>query len=311
MIGTGAIAPVHAKGIESTPGARLAYVKNRSRERAQAFADEHGAEVLDDVDRLIDASDAVIITCPGYAHVGYALTALKAGKPVLCEKPGAVSVEEAERLVEAVDRGGIYQLGLNRRFAPVYRRVRELILDGELGPTSYNARINRGELTEPAWVSDPKVSGGYAYETLIHLIDLLRHLFGDVSDLTARISRKVYGEPDNLTILFEHQGGVHGALTSCAHATWTPPFERVEVFGRDATVCTEELDRLTSRIGLEEETREEDFSELPEAERWGFHTQMKSFLARVRGGAPDPRSAGAGDVLAAARLIEKIYEERP
>jgi len=307
IIGTGAIAPTHARVIAKTPGARLAYVNSRTRSRAEAFAAEHGAELAEDVDQLIERSDAVVICCPGHAHAGYALDALRAGKAVLCEKPGATSVPQAEQIVEAVERGGIYQLGLNRRHAPVYRRLAELLENG-FGPTSYAARINRGELQSPSWVGDRSISGGYGFETVVHLVDLLRHLFGEVGDLTARVSRNVYSEPDDLTLLFEHEGGVHGALTSCAHATWMPPFERVEVFGREATLRTDELDRLSYRLGLGSETRHDDFSALPEHVRWGFEEQMRIFVSRARGETKPNGEAGARDLLAATNVLAKVYE---
>ncbi len=307
IIGAGAIAPVHAKVIARIEGARVAYVESRTRARAEAFALEHGAEVVDDVPTLVDRSDAVLICAPGYVHAEYTLAALRAGKPVLCEKPGAISVEQAEQVVGAVERGGVYQLGLNRRHAPIYRRVAGLLREG-FGPTSYAARINRGELSRPSWVGDPSISGGYGFETVIHMIDLLRHLFGEVRDVEARLSRNVYQEPDDLTLLFEHANGVHGALTSCAHATWMPPFERVEVFGREGTLRTEELDRLCYRTGLGNETQRVDFEDLSEDVRWGFDAQLRIFIARARGEATLGLEAGAHDLLVATRLIERIYE---
>src|SRR3972149_1087452 len=77
---------------------------------------------------------------------------------------------------------GVYQLGLNRRFARVYRFVKTLIDDGRLSPLLAQMKHNRGELQQPPWTGDPTITGGYLYETPVHLFDMGRFLFGDVAE---------------------------------------------------------------------------------------------------------------------------------
>lgn len=311
IIGTGEVAETHAKVLAADGRARLAFVHNRSRDRATRFASRHGAEVLDSVEALADAADVVFICSPQQTHAGYARIVVEAGKPLLCEKPGALSVAEAEALVELVEaRGVVYQAGFNRRFAPVYREVHRLLTSGDLAPTSFQIKINRGELAHPGWVSDRSVSGGFLFETTIHLLDMVRHLFGEVEAVHSAVTQRVYDQPDNFSAIFRMSSGVHGVLTSCAHAAWAKPFERVEVYGAHQTVATEELDQVSRTVGLNCETVSQRFAPLSEEARWGFAPQMGTFLDRVLGAAPSFAAfAGVRDVLAAARLAETLYRQ--
>lgn len=309
IIGTGEVAETHARVMAADGRARLAHVFNRTPERAERFAVRHGATVLASAEALIDASDVVLICSPQHTHAAYAQAALEAGKAVLCEKPGAISVAQARQLADRAERSGaVYQAGFNRRFAPVYREVGRLLASGELRATSFQIKINRGELEAPAWVSDRSLSGGFLFETTIHLLDMAQHLFGDVRIVAARGTQRVYDQPDNFSVLLESAEGVHGVLTSAGHATWAYPFERVEVYGPQQTVATVELDAVVRTVGLRRETVAKRFTTLPSEQRWGFAGQMETFLDRVTGRSPSyDRFATSRDVVAAAALAETLY----
>ena len=80
----------------------------------------------------------------------------------------------------------IFQVGHNRRFAPVYAELKQM-LSSTHQPHSAHVKMNRGELLNPEWVGDPKITGGFLYETTIHMFDMLRFLFGEVKKRCRRL----------------------------------------------------------------------------------------------------------------------------
>jgi len=103
LVGTGYWADVtHAAGIAAHPQAELVGVWGRDPAKAAALAAKHGVRAFDDLDELIAAVDAVAFSVPPDVQAELALPAAEAGRALLLEKPLALSVEAAERLVEAV-----------------------------------------------------------------------------------------------------------------------------------------------------------------------------------------------------------------
>jgi len=133
------------------------------------LADFLGATAYPDFHRLLGQKpDAVWVTTPNTLHTEAVLDALAAGAHVFSEKPMATTLPEAKRIAAAVKKAGrIYQLGFNRRFAPVYVRLYELIAEKHIHPHSLHVKMNRGELMHPSWVGDPKVTGGFLYESTV------------------------------------------------------------------------------------------------------------------------------------------------
>jgi myo-inositol 2-dehydrogenase/D-chiro-inositol 1-dehydrogenase len=232
-------------------------------------------------DELLERSDAVYITAPNTRHAELSLRALAAGKHVFCEKPMATTLEDARRVLEAARTGyTVFQMGHNRRFAPVYKRVKELVQ--RIEPHTAHIKMNRGELLKPAWTGDDSVTGGFLYETPIHMFDMMRFLFGEIVSLDARLSRA-----NDFSMLVEFASGMYATFVTSADASWFFPYERVEVFGRYATIETAELESLRYRDGLDAETITEDFRTLPREQRFGFEEEDRLFVdAVLSGGAP-------------------------
>jgi len=230
---------------------------------------------------LLDCSDAIYITAPNTRHAGLALEALAAGKHVFCEKPLATTLEDARRVLDAASAGRtVFQVGHNRRFAPVYKRLKELLIESP--PHTAHIKMNRGELLKPAWTGDDSVTGGFLYETPIHMFDMMRFQFGEIATLDARLSG-----PNDFSMLIEFVSGMYATFVTSADASWFFPYERVEVFGQYSTIETAEIESLTYRIGLDSETVTEDFRELPVAKRFGFEEEDCLFVdAALAGGAP-------------------------
>src|SRR5688500_16310408 len=185
IIGSGFIAGVHAGILARDERVIVSSIHDLVAERAQQLARSHDAVVAATPDEVIERSDAVLITTPNTRHVPLALAAIDAGKHVFCEKPLATTIEDAETVFEKAQRSdSIFQIGHNRRFAPVYATLKRYLSDTHR-PHSAHVKMNRGELLNPEWTGDPEVTGGFLYETPIHMFDMMRFLFGEIESLHA------------------------------------------------------------------------------------------------------------------------------
>ena len=302
FIGAGFIAGVHAQVLAGIDDVQVAAIVDPHEGRALALAANVGARTLPSVEALLGEVDAVYLCAPNAFHAGLAIAALDAGLHVFSEKPMATSLADARRVREAAAQAkGVYQIGFNKRFAPIYRALKERIESGELNPRWAHMKMNRGELQRPAWVADPSLSGGFLYDTPIHLLDLSCWLFGPLQEVVCRAARTCAEQLDDFAMLLTFQSGLSATLCSSAHTTWLFPYERVEVYGDHAVAVTEEMERVTFQIGLEVEAATQDVSHLPMAERWGYLAEDEAFLAAVRG-----EEAPAVGALVAERAIEVV-----
>lgn len=138
VIGTGAIGSLHAHNLAlRTIGARVAAVMDIDRERADVVALACGARAVTEAAALIadPEVDAILIASPDDSHAELSLAAIAAGKPVLCEKPLATSLEDAERIVKAELAAGkcLVQVGFMRQVDPAHCDLQALLASGQLG----------------------------------------------------------------------------------------------------------------------------------------------------------------------------------
>ncbi|MEX2158426.1 MAG: Gfo/Idh/MocA family oxidoreductase [Dehalococcoidia bacterium] len=304
--GAGFIAGVHAGVLAAQPGTKLTTVFDPNESHAGAFAAKTGARTVPSFEDLLASCDAVYICAPNVHHAGMAVAALEAGLHVFSEKPMATSPAEARRVYNAAERAsGVYQIGFNKRYAAVYTELKRRIEDGRLGARWANMKMNRGELLKPSWVGDPSHTGGYLYETPIHLLDMASWLFGPVTEAVCRARQTCSAQLDDFAIILTFASGMAATLTSSAHTTWLFPYERVEVYGEYATAVTEEMERVTFQHGLEAQPELLDVSDLPVARRWGYAAGDEAFLAAIRDG--KSRAAGVREGLAAVALVDACY----
>ena len=312
FIGAGDIARSHAGILKDNRDVVLGAVYDIKEDISRQFAADHGMQYLSSIEAVIDDSDAVYIASPNKSHAELTLQALEQKKHVFCEKPFALNLSDAQRIMESGEGNGqIYQLGFNRRFAPVYWKMKELISAGEILPMSFNIKMNRGELQVPAWISDPDQTGGFLFESALHLVDIVRYLFGDVKKVTAVGSKSIYPCVDDFSIIFEMESGIHGVFSSTAHATWIFPFERVEIYGDHSSIYNNEMESVSFCLDLESEEEKLEYSQLPIVDRWGYRQENKAFIDRISGRQSDESSLVATkiDGYKNVELLESIYDQ--
>ena len=178
-IGAGAHAPAYAH----VPDVCLVAVCDQVLERATAVAAETGADACQDYRQLLarDDIDMVDLCVPTAQHAPLAIGALKAGKHVLCEKPMARSLTEADAMVAVAQQTGLkLMIGHVRRFDHRYTAIKAAIDAGDIGQPVYIRRAERQWLPFPAdaWFWSTKLGGGVILDIGVHIADLLRWYFG-------------------------------------------------------------------------------------------------------------------------------------
>jgi predicted dehydrogenase len=197
VIGAGAIGRTHIDRIRRTPGLALAGIADPS-DAARALAESLGVPWAPDhvsaLERL--QPQGAIVATPNPQHIAIALDCLARGVAALVEKPVADSVAEAQQLVDVQARSGVPVLvGHHRRHNPINRQARELVASGRLGrlvSANVMASFYKPEAYfDLAWRREP--GGGPVLINLIHEIDQLRFIGGEIVQVQALSSNAVRG----------------------------------------------------------------------------------------------------------------------
>ncbi|HWM35420.1 MAG TPA: Gfo/Idh/MocA family oxidoreductase [Pseudolysinimonas sp.] len=274
--------------------------------------------------------DVVAIATPPAFHAGPAVTALRAGAHVVCEKPLALTAAEARRMVAAADSTGrVAAVDLQQRYNPVRRRLRELLRDGYVGTPRFALfEIAAPELHERGWtwLASAENGGGVLREYGSHAVDLIRWLFGEVRSArgATRVVDALRTDPDGArreataddgaAFILETEGGllVNVVLTNLARARG----RRIEVHGDAGSLI---LDDDTRLIGTRRDGAEEIFDE-PETEPslmgWAGDTYTQPvarFLADVAAAIRDPGHRGEfadfHDAAAVMRVLADVERD--
>lgn len=304
IVGTGYIGNVHGRIYSRDERAEIAALYDIVPERAERTAKTIGGKICSSREELMANCDAVLICSPNKTHKEVALHALAAGKHVFCEKPFAIGIDDARELREAANASSqVFQVGHNRRYAPVYATLKEL-LKGDAAHSAH-IKMNRGELKNPVWTGDVNVTGGFLYETTIHLFDMLRFQFGEIEELVAYGSQHEYPELDEFSIIFKFKNGFHCTFASSCDASWHFPFERIEVFCHHRTIMTEEMERLLDSRGMDANFETLSFHMIEKEERWGYVQEDRAFIDSILNATVPPVTAVDG--FKSVELVESVY----
>ena len=176
VIGAGAMGASHVATLAAgVPAAQVTRVFDMDTARAKDIASSVGGEIADSAEALIadPEIDAVVIASPDFTHADLALAGIAAGKHVLCEKPLAVTADEARRVVDAEVALGrrLVQVGFNRRFDSGFLDLKASIDDGSLGEVRVVHGIHRNASNSTSTDDAGLVTG-----SMIHEFDTLRWL---------------------------------------------------------------------------------------------------------------------------------------
>lgn len=212
VLGAGFMGSTHARAYAKLPSARVAAIVSRGSERARALAAELGAEHLDDPTPVLEdrAIDVVDVCYPTHEHERLAVAALQAGKHVLLEKPIALSLESADRILAAWRASGRQLMVAHvLRFWPEYVALREIVRSGRLGRPLVASAYRLS--TRPGWsevFANPELTGGPVVDLQIHDDDALNWILGQPRAVYSRGQRSELGAWDHAVTTITYDGAV-------------------------------------------------------------------------------------------------------
>ncbi len=246
------------------------------RENAERVAEKHAIpEVYDDWRALVASKqiDVVSIVTPPHLHREIAVEALQAGKHVICEKPTALNLAEAESMLAAA-QAAPQQLAIidhELRFEPARLQMRELIRNGYVGAVLkiQLTRLGPDRLNPDrywTWFSDAEQGGGMLGALGSHLLDLARWMIGRIESLTAQLKtghlyrpvaesqeERVVSTDDHVDLLLRFANGANGVITA-GGLTPSGYGMTVEVVGANGALRLDNQDQLWGLQGQEIES---------------------------------------------------------
>jgi myo-inositol 2-dehydrogenase/D-chiro-inositol 1-dehydrogenase len=177
VIGAGRIGQFHATTLANEATVTGLVIADVDRGRAESAAESLGGAVASSPEKAMDGADAVVIAASTDAHPALVRAAVDRGLPTFCEKPLAPDLEATVEVVEHVEgRGGVVQVGFQRRYDPAYREAKDILDNGTLG-TLYLVRLIAHDHRPPPDEYIP-ISGGLFRDSSIHDFDALRWFTG-------------------------------------------------------------------------------------------------------------------------------------
>jgi predicted dehydrogenase len=264
VIGTGFGASVQIPGFQLCDGATVVAVASGRLERAREVAAHFGIpHAFDDYRQMLSdvPLDLVSVVTPPYLHAEMVLAAVERGLHVICEKPFALDLAEAQAMLAAAERRGVvHALDHEFRYLPARARFQELVAAGYVGEPRV---VRAAELTtfraDPQrpwnWWSDAARGGGMLGAIGSHYFDTLRWCFGEIVRLGAQLQTFIAERPlpddsgrravtadDTVAAFFQFASGAQGTLQLSAVARH--PLRRIEVYGSAGSLILEHDERL-------------------------------------------------------------------
>lgn len=250
----------YAQALKRIEGVELAGIADDDNQRGEKFASEFGANYYSDYRTLFEQDlQGVIVTSENVKHKEHVLAAAAAGKHVLCEKPIAISVQDAKDMIEACTRNGVMlQTAFPVRFNTSVIRAKQIVDSGSLGRILAMRGTNRG--TNPGgWFIDRSMSGGGAViDHTVHVADIMRWFTGaEAVDVYAEIDNLISETPIDdsgiLTITFNN--GIFATLDCSWNRNRTYPTwgdVTLEIIGTDGTLS---FDAFNQKINVYSDER--------------------------------------------------------
>jgi predicted dehydrogenase len=299
----------------------VAGVWDKDRAKATALAGRHGVGVADNLDTLLDSSDAVAICSATSEHVGFVREASRRGLPILCEKPLGATGSDCLEIARIVEKSGIpFMQSFPKRFDPVNHEIKALLVDRALGTVTL-CRIRHGhghgfeEDFRQSWFVDPARSGGGTLlDEGVHAADFLRWMFGEPRSVSAAISSAALGLPveDTAVATFHFGGGMFAEVTT----SWcfAAADASIEIYGTEGTLLLTGVDlasRATHeggflRVYSRKEERWSASATVPHFKTGVFHEHVAwAFVRALKEGGPMPVTLEDG--MRAFAIVEAAY----
>ena len=321
VLGVGEMGKRHAENLRRlVPEARLIAIADVSEERARQVAAEYEIErSYGSLDAMLENKEieAVVIATPDKFHADAVISAARAGKDVLCEKPLALTLADARKAIDAVAKAGRrLQVGFMRRYDPAYAAAMARIEAGEIGTPVIFKSVGRDKTEPPIAAYQPILNGMLFYTNTIHDFDLARWLMSDevasvhaYTTVTVRPEVATFGDVVAGVVNLQYQRGAIGNIESYAQAVYGYDVRTV-IVGSKGSIFVGSHDSvpavfLTAR-GAEKLTVDHFLTRFADA----YLAEVRDFVQTILSDRP-PRVTGEDGLraLAIAVAAENSYKQ--
>lgn len=308
VVGAGGMGSTQARSFARIPGVTLSAVVDIDVPKASAVAANYASAAFETVDAMLSSGtpDIAVVAIPTDAHIDAALQLIDAGCHVLVEKPLALTLSDADRLVAAVPSGRTVAVGQCVRFFPEYAKAKALVDSGAVGaPAAIRCRRGGGFPSWSPWFADPGRSGGVIFDLGVHEFDWLLWCFGPVERVYARslTDRLDSTDPrDYALVTLRHRSGAISHV-ECCWADPTTGYTAYEVAGDNGLLTHDS--RKASTLTRSSRSGKSSLAPLiPDDDP--YHRQAEAFVDAVHGKSTPIASVadGRAAVAVAAAAVE-------
>jgi arylsulfatase len=248
----------YMESIEGFDDAEIVAGWDDDKERGTAACEQHGIEFVGELEDLFgrDDVDAVFVTSQTNRHAEHAVAAAQAGKHVLLQKPMALTLEDCDRIVAAVERTGVkFSMCYQMRADPVNLKMRELLDEGAVGNVAVVRRrhaipmlLNPAFARRGNWHIDPEQNFGMFMDDASHAADWFLWMLGRPKSVIAEIDNVVTdaAPDDNGVAVYRFSKGEMGVLLNSS--TMLAAEATTEIYGDEGTIVQNYGDLVSSSL---------------------------------------------------------------
>lgn len=305
IIGTGAIAGIHAQAIKAIKNTKLVGAYSLTAQKVDEFAKQYDCHAYHSLDELLQTEelDIVCICTPSGAHLDPALKAIAAGKHCLIEKPIEVTLSKTDQIIKAAKQHNVQvAVVFPTRFYAGSQNLKKAIKEGRFGQLSLGSAYVKWSRTPEyyaanKWRGTWELDGGGALmNQAIHNVDMLQWCMGPVQSVMAiagNARHKNIEVEDTLVAILKFENGGMGTI-ECSTAVYPGAYKKLEIMGTAGTVVMEDNDIVQWQF--EQQTAEDDKIN----ETKGSHNSS--------GGVSDPKAISySGHQKQMENMIDAIY----
>ena len=308
ILGTGGIASTFAGDLRLTESGVVGAVGSRSQASADRFADEFGIERRHAGYESLVADpevDVVYVATPHPMHRDNAILALRAGKPVLVEKPFAMNAAEAVEIVEVAREMGLFAMeAMWTRFLPHIAVVRDWLAEGVLGElVTVTADHGQWFAEDPAFrLFAPELGGGALLDLGIYPVSFASMVLGTPDRIVSVIDPAFTGVDAQTSMVFGYRGGAHAVLT-CTLRARSPT--RASIVGTEARLDIDSDFYAPSAVTLV--PREGQPTRVPSAhEGRGLRHQADEVARRLASGELESPLMGLDETISIMQTMDAV-----
>jgi predicted dehydrogenase len=312
VMGAGLIAGCHVRAYAQTAGVEVVAIADPRVSKAEQLAASAGARACTDLDEVLALEPDIVSVCtPPASHADLTIRALEAGRHVLCEKPVALTVRDAERIRHAAEGSDrVAMIAHVSRFEPDHRSAKELVDAGAIGEVAMMVHSMTTSLpgwSEGGWLARPEESGGPLLDLSVHSFDYLAWVIGSPAVRVHAVAADSSAGPATYTLATVRYA--NGALGQ-VEASWAHPVARgfkamVEILGTEGRISWDYDTINGGAIHL----ADGGVTWLDPLGERGYSREVEAFVHAVRTGGPSPVPVCDG-VVATRTALAALHSVR-